>query len=121
MQLNVRGYKERLTCYVADITTDFDIILGQDWIKGHDGVLDYRVFQLRFRRKCASGPQAVTWHCFDETHMPTGTPEPVLRDSEEADLLDSKEPGLLNCKKMVLNALQLQRVLRKGCEKLFHV
>ena len=43
-----QGYKEQLIFYVADITTDFDIILGQEWIKSHEGVLDCRVCQLRF-------------------------------------------------------------------------
>ncbi len=113
VQLSVQGYKEQLTFLVADVATDFDVILGRDWIKAHDCVLDFPASQLRFHPKNASGPSAVTWHCLDETLLPTGTPEPVLRDRKGADLLD--------CKKNVINALQLQRMLRKGCQKLFHV
>ena len=40
VQLNVPGYNEQLTCYVADVNTVIDIILGEDWIRSHEGVLD---------------------------------------------------------------------------------
>ena len=41
-------YSERLTVYVADLASDWDLILGQSWLRPHHAVIDFHHDSVRF-------------------------------------------------------------------------
>ena len=91
LQLKLDAYCDQLTFYVIDLSTDFDIILGNSWLKPLGAKLDLGVENVTINK---SGRQ-FTIHC----------------SNAPISAADSTEPKFLS-------VMQCKRLERRGCKTL---
>ena len=94
VQLRVQGTYQTVTVLVAELSNDWDIILGDSWFKAHGAELSWEHRQLRYRRS----RKRYVWRCHD---------------------MDADESVGSGSGSMFLNTVQLQRALDDGCDAFY--
>ena len=119
-----------VTCYVTDLCSDFDLILGNSFMVSHKAVLDYSNFTASFRnhsKLCTLTPKSILT---DKGKLPSQQPESSIRRSSKSlppkgkatrranradqhvkysDCFEDLDPEL------VLSCAQARKSIKQGC------
>jgi hypothetical protein len=102
LEFNIQGYKDTATFLVMPMTTDYDIILGNDWAIARGAIFNFRDKQLavqKYGKDFVLKPRRLSKTSNPKLHHPE-------KDTE--DDFDTTDPD-----KFVLNSAQAKRVMRK--------
>jgi len=96
VRVKIQGHISEIPCYVIDMKQQYDVILGDTWLEKYDALLDYKTKQCIVRK----GRIQVLY--------------PVQQTRET-------KPGKQSINSLLLNAMQVKRLARQGCEKSFMI
>ncbi len=108
--LRIGAFSTRVSCFVTELSIDFDIVLGNPFLTGYKAVLNYHLDTCTLvqhnktytlRPLSYSGADLDSPHCTHTLRLPSA---PVAASAR------------LPFEKLLLNASQCRRALRQGCE-----
>jgi hypothetical protein len=97
VKLRMQSFSCRVDLHVLDLASDFDIILGDDFLKHYNATLNYETNLVELRK----GDKTFV------VNKDISYEDTILRKGKGKSIPKSKLPG-------VLSALQVKRVVRKG-------
>ncbi len=110
VNLRIGAFSTRVSCFVTELSTDFDIVLGNPFLTSYRAVLNYQLDSCTLvqhnktytlRPLSYSGADFDSPHCTQTLRIPSA---PVAASAR------------LPVEKLLLNASQCRSALRRGCE-----
>jgi Retroviral aspartyl protease len=101
VRLNIQGYQDSVKLIVIPMSTEFDIILGNDWTIARGAILNYQNFTTTVKHE---GKEYVL--------RPTGLQQPVPRTVSYPTKSTEKDWDHSDPSTFVLNHVQAKRMLR---------
>ncbi len=110
VNLRIGAFSTRVSCFVTELSIDFDIVLGNPFLTSYKAVLNYHLDTctlVQHNKTYTLRPLSYSGADFDSPHC-THT----LRIPSAPVAASARRP----VEKLLLNASQCRRALRQGCE-----